>query len=96
LSLRPHASIRTEVGVDGRPGGPSERSQAAASARFGNLRKVWAGPGASDRSVAERIAAVYRKGEQFRVVVDGLLQVDADRLEGIEERTAQEIVDHLR
>jgi hypothetical protein len=94
--MSPYVDPRTEIGVDGRPGGPSEGSQAVALARFGTPRKGWAGPGASVRSVTERIARVYRKGEQFRVVVDSLLQFDGDRIEGVEERTAQEIVDHLQ
>jgi hypothetical protein len=46
--------------------------------------------------MAEWIARVYRNGARFRVVVEGLLQFDADQLDGIDERTAAEIVEHLR
>jgi len=46
--------------------------------------------------VAEWIARVYRNGAKFRVVVEGLLSFDTDELDRIEERTALEIVEHLR
>ena len=46
--------------------------------------------------MAEWYARVYRHGPRFRVVIDGLIQFDVETLDGIEERTAREIVDHLR
>jgi hypothetical protein len=46
--------------------------------------------------VAEWIARIYQNGPQYRVVVEGLLHFDTDQLDGIEERTAQEISEHLR
>jgi hypothetical protein len=49
-----------------------------------------------DSPMAEWIARVYRVGKQYRVVVEGLLQFDADRLEGVEEKTAKAILGRLR
>ena len=45
---------------------------------------------------AEWMARGYRTRTGYRVVVEGLLSFDADRLDGVRERTAQEIVEHLR
>jgi len=46
--------------------------------------------------VAEWVARVYRHGKGYRVVVEGLLDFDADQLEGIEEQTAAAILARLR
>jgi hypothetical protein len=46
--------------------------------------------------VAEWIAQVSRNGPRSRVVVEGFFSFDTDQLDGIEERTAQEMVEHLR
>jgi len=46
--------------------------------------------------VAEWIARVYLNGARYRVVVEGLLSFDTDQLDEIEERTATQIVEHLR
>jgi hypothetical protein len=46
--------------------------------------------------VAEWIARVYHAGPRYRVVVDGLLDFESDGLERIEDRTAAEILTHLR
>jgi hypothetical protein len=46
--------------------------------------------------VAEWIAQVSRNGLRSRVVVEGFFSFDTDQLDGIEERTAQEMVEHLR
>jgi hypothetical protein len=46
--------------------------------------------------VAYWIARVYQAGPRYRVVVEGLLDFEIDRLYKIEERTAQEIFEHLR
>ena len=50
----------------------------------------------SYRGVAEWIARVYLDGPSYRVVVEGPLDFEVARLDGIEERTAREIVEHLR
>jgi hypothetical protein len=42
------------------------------------------------------MARVYRNGAKYRVVVEGLRSFDTDQLDGIEERTAREIVAHIR
>jgi hypothetical protein len=48
-------------------------------------------------AVAEWIARVYRQGKsRYRVVVEGLLDFDVDRLEVVEERTAEAILARLR
>lgn len=46
--------------------------------------------------MAEWIARVYRQGKGYRVVVEGFLDFDVDRLDGIEERTAEAILRRLR
>ena len=39
---------------------------------------------------------MYRTGPRYRVVVEGLLSFDSDTLDEVRDRTAQEIVEHLR
>jgi hypothetical protein len=46
--------------------------------------------------VADWIARVYRNGPKYRVEVEGLLSFETDQLDRIGERTAKEIVEHLR
>jgi hypothetical protein len=45
--------------------------------------------------VAQRYARAYQNGPTFRVVVGGLVSFDIDQLDAIEERTSEEIMDHL-
>jgi hypothetical protein len=63
---------------------------------FHNLTVTTETGGESRPRVAEWYARVYRHGARFRVVVDGLIQFEVETLDGIGERTAREIVDHLR
>jgi hypothetical protein len=46
--------------------------------------------------VAEWIARVYRIGEGYRVVVEGLLQFEVGLLSGVEQKTARAILERLR
>jgi hypothetical protein len=46
--------------------------------------------------MSEWVAMVYNIGKQHRVVVEGLLQFEVGRLEGVEEETAKAILDRLR
>jgi hypothetical protein len=45
--------------------------------------------------MAEWIARVYRAGKVYRVVVEGLLQFDLNKLDRAEERTAEAILNRL-
>jgi hypothetical protein len=46
--------------------------------------------------MSEWFARVYRQRKGFRVVVEGLLDFDTDRLEDIEARTAEAILVQIR
>jgi hypothetical protein len=46
--------------------------------------------------VAEWIARVYWVGKAHRVVLEGLLQFEVDRLEGVEDLTSKAILARLR
>jgi hypothetical protein len=46
--------------------------------------------------VAEWIARVHREGKGYCVVVEGLLDLEVDSLERVEERTVEAILKRLR
>jgi hypothetical protein len=45
--------------------------------------------------MSEWIARVYRVGSLYRVVVEGLLQFEVERLEGVEEKTGEAILNRM-
>jgi hypothetical protein len=49
-----------------------------------------------DEVMSEWIARVYSVGKVYRVVVEGLLQFEVDHLEGVEDRSAEAILERVR
>jgi hypothetical protein len=81
----------------------AEPDGAATGSRYGDgIDRSWdptlerAKTEKSEDPKINRTGRVYRIGPKYRVVVEGLLAFEVDRLEGVEETTAQAILVRIR